>query len=85
MSDRRPDAWLTATADIVFAATVRADRLWFEEAPETAVTYQGEQESGDGSRRDGLPDRVAEGEVYRAIRVDYVIASRARPRRGPGG
>ncbi|MEU8249490.1 hypothetical protein [Nonomuraea sp. NPDC048916] len=79
MSDRRPDARFAAAADIVFAATVRADRLRFEAAPRTAVAYLGEQESYDGGRRVGLPDRVAEGEVYREIRVDYVIASTARP------
>ncbi|MEO3789392.1 hypothetical protein ABGB14_04225 [Nonomuraea sp. B10E15] len=76
--DRRPGARLVADADIVFSATVRADSVAFEEAPSVAVTFSGEpaHESGSGSRRTGLPEHVSEGETYRAVRVDYVIAAR---------
>ncbi|MEO3805168.1 hypothetical protein [Nonomuraea sp. B1E8] len=76
--DRRPDARLVADADIVFSATVRADSVAFEEAPSVAVTFTGEpaHDSGSGSRRTGLPEHVSEGETYRAVRVDYVIAAK---------
>ncbi|WP_201760929.1 MULTISPECIES: hypothetical protein [unclassified Nonomuraea] len=76
--DRRPGERLVRAADIVFSATVRAGSVTFEEAPEVAVTFSGEpaHRSGSGSRRTGLPERVAEGETYRAIRVDYAIAAK---------
>ncbi|MCK2212773.1 hypothetical protein MF672_003025 [Actinomadura sp. ATCC 31491] len=76
--DHRPDPRLTASADIVFAATVRAERICFDRAPPVTVTFSGEpgEESASGSRRAGLPDRVAERRVYREVRVDYVIAAR---------
>jgi hypothetical protein len=78
MSDRRPEARLTESADIVFAATVRAERMRLTVVPETSVTFHGEpaEESACGSRRIGFPDRVAQGVVYHAVQVDYVIAAR---------
>lgn len=78
MSDNRPSRRLTELADIVFTANVRADRLRFTEAPETEVRFDGEpaEESGSGSLRERLPDRVKAGEEYREIRIEYVIAAK---------
>ncbi|MEV4833927.1 hypothetical protein AB0K05_05355 [Nonomuraea sp. NPDC049486] len=78
MNDDRPSSRLIEDADIVFTATVRADRMRFAEVPETSVRFAGEpgEESGSGSRRDRLPERVREGEEYRNVRIEYVIASR---------
>ncbi|HLU72001.1 MAG TPA: hypothetical protein VKZ82_07460 [Nonomuraea sp.] len=78
MSDRRPSRRLREQADVLFTATVRADRLRFAEAPETEVRFDGEpgEESGSGSRRERLPDRVTAGEEYRKVTIEYVIASR---------
>ncbi|HEY9524526.1 MAG TPA: hypothetical protein VIR33_14905 [Thermopolyspora sp.] len=78
MSDKRPEARLTESADIVFSATVRADELHVVEVSQSVVTFHGEpdDESASGSRRTGLPDRVTEGAVYHSIQIDYVIASK---------
>lgn len=78
MRDERPDPRLTESADIVFSATVRAERMRFTLVPSTSVTFHGEpgEESKAGGRRIGYPGEVAENEVYRKIRLDYVIASR---------
>jgi hypothetical protein len=78
MTDNRPRRRLAEEADIVFTATVRAERLRFEDVPETSVEFHGEpgEESGDGSRRDNMPDQVRKGEVYRNVRVEYVIAAK---------
>ncbi len=86
MSDRRPDAQLTDEADIVFSSTVRADTLTFGRAASPRITFQGEpgEESGSGSRRTGLPDRVDENVVYHDIQVDFVIAAKLLARAPEG-
>ncbi|MEU7856898.1 hypothetical protein [Nonomuraea sp. NPDC049141] len=64
-------------ADIVLTATVKADELRFDEAPQTHVEFSGRpgHESGSGSDRTNLPDRVEENITYRHVQVDYVLAS----------
>ncbi|SDQ47743.1 hypothetical protein [Thermostaphylospora chromogena] len=86
MSDRRPDRRLRDSADIVFSASVQAESLHFTAVPWSEVTFHGEpgEESASGSRREGLPDHVTEGETYRAIRIDYAIASKLTSAREPG-
>jgi hypothetical protein len=78
VSDRRPEARLTDAADIVFCSTVRADTVTFGRAASPRITFQGEpdEESGSGSRRTRLPDRVDEDVVYHDIQVDFVIAAK---------
>jgi hypothetical protein len=65
------------SADIALTATVKADELRFAEAPRTHVEFTGypDHESGSGSDRTNLPDRVEEGVTYRHVRVDYVLVS----------
>lgn len=86
MSDRRPDRRLRDSADIVFSASVQAESVRFTSVPWSEITFHGEpgEESAAGSRREGLPDRVAEGETYRAIRIDYTIASKLTSTRETG-
>ncbi|MGZ0202223.1 hypothetical protein ACNFR7_18825, partial [Streptomyces sp. RM1] len=79
--DRSPPAAGTARPphpDISFEATVRGDRLRFEDEPRTAVGFPGtgERESSSRSERTNLPDTVAAGREYRGIRVHYRLATR---------
>lgn len=72
-------------ADISFAATVKATELYFEQAPEVRVVFNGEpdHESSSGSDRVNLPDQVQERVTYRNVRVDYTLASKlVEPSRG---
>ena len=59
-------------------ASVQADKLRFDERPETEVRFFGEpgHESASGSDRTNLPERVEPDVTYRDVRVDYRLASR---------
>jgi hypothetical protein len=76
MSRKRPSR--PHSADIELLATVQADELRFDEAPETEVRFFGEpgHESASGSDRTNLPEKVEPGVTYRDVRVDYRLASR---------
>ncbi len=81
MSKKRPSR--PHSADIELLATVQADKLRFEQAPETEIRFFGEpgHESASGSDRKNLPERIAPGVTYRDVGVDYRLASRlAGPR-----
>jgi hypothetical protein len=81
MSRKRPSR--PHSADIELLATVQADELRFDQAPETEVRFFGEpgHESASGSDRTNLPEKVEPGVTYRDLRVDYRLASRlAGPR-----
>jgi hypothetical protein len=58
MSRKRPSR--PHSADIELLATVQADKLRFDERPETEIRFFGEpgHESASGSDRTNLPDRV---------------------------
>jgi hypothetical protein len=59
--------------DISFTATVRAERIRWNEDPETQVSFTGSPgyESVSESDRVSLSDRVRARVTYRDIRVDY--------------
>jgi hypothetical protein len=65
-------------ADIEFVASIEADELRFDEAPETDVRFFGEpgHESASGADRTNLPEKVEPGVTYRNVRVDYRLATR---------
>jgi hypothetical protein len=75
-SDKRPRR--PHSADIEFLASLTADELRFDEAPETEVLFFGRpgHESAAGSDRTNLPESVDPGVTYRSVRVDYRLASR---------
>ncbi len=56
---------------------MRAERLRFEEVPDTEVRFRGhpERRSVSGTERENLPDEVERNVVYRDIRVRLRIAS----------
>jgi hypothetical protein len=61
-----------------FDAVVSGDRLLFQEAPRTRVSFPGTgaRESLSRSERSNLPRRVAPGQEYRDVTVAYRLASR---------
>ncbi|GAB1822438.1 hypothetical protein [Herbidospora sp. RD11066] len=61
-------------ADIVVSAEVEADEVEVRVVPDHAVRVYGEEEAG--SVRDNLPERVTEGEQYRAVHIRYALAIR---------
>lgn len=67
-----------AEADVEVNATVVAAELTFHDGPRTRVESFAEPdgESGSGSDRYNLPDRVEPGVTYRDVRVDYRLASK---------
>lgn len=67
-------------ADIAFTATVRARELRFGAVPRTATKFSGtpSHDSGSGSERVNLPERVQNDVIYRDVRVDYWLASALR-------
>lgn len=69
---RRPDQ-----AEITFTASVRARELRFGEAPQTSTEFTGtpDHDSGSGSDRVNVPERVEKDVTYRQVRVDYRLAS----------
>jgi hypothetical protein len=69
---RRPD-----NADIAFTARVRARQLRFGEVPQTHTGFSGTpgHDSGSGSDRANLPERVEKDVTYRRVRVGYWLAS----------
>ncbi|MBO0772158.1 MAG: hypothetical protein J2P35_11940 [Actinobacteria bacterium] len=82
--------------DIEFAARVTARQLRFGEVPRTRTGFAGTpgHDSGSGSDRVNLPDRVATDVTYRRVRVGYWLASALvypgeargdRPGAGPPG
>ena len=66
------------SADISFTAEVRAAQLRFGEVPQTRTEFTGfpAYESGSGSDRGNLPERVEEDVTYRDVRVDYWLAAK---------
>jgi hypothetical protein len=76
MSRKRPSR--PHSADIELLATVQADKLRFDERPQTEVRFFGEpgHKSASGSDRTNLPERVEPGVTYRDVRVDYRFANR---------
>jgi hypothetical protein len=85
MSRNRPSR--PHSADIELLATVQADELRFEQAPETEVRFFGEpgHESASGSDRTNIPKKVEPGVTYRDVRVDYRLASRLVAKTGDVG
>jgi hypothetical protein len=85
MSRNRPSR--PHPADIELLATVQADELRFEQAPETEVRFFGEpgHESASGSDRTNIPKKVEPGVTYRDVRVDYRLASRLVAKTGDVG
>ncbi|MFG2090405.1 MULTISPECIES: hypothetical protein [unclassified Spirillospora] len=81
--DQRPGTEARRTADILFTATVKADELRFEVAPESSVKFTGDaaDESASGSDRTNLPDEVRENVTYRDVHIDYAIAAKLNPTR----
>ena len=62
--------------------SVTADRLRFEDEPETDVRFHGSpgRETFSGTtRRDNLPAPVEPGADYEDVRVDYRLATSLRP------
>lgn len=64
--------------DISFTATIRGDRLRFQQEPRTAVGFPGtgQRESSSRSERTNLPDTVAADREYRDVLVHYRLATR---------
>jgi len=58
-------------ADIELGATVRADKLRFDEVPDVESDVHGEPgyESESGKERRNLPREVKQGKTYRRVRV----------------
>jgi len=75
-SEKRPSR--PHSADIEFTASLKADKLRFDESPETDVLFFGQpgHESASGSDRTNLPEKVEPGVTYRNVRIDYRLASR---------
>lgn len=61
---------------------MRAEKLRFEEEPQTDVRFRGSEgrETFSGSERENLPDHVRPGVDYRDVRVDYTLATRLTER-----
>lgn len=59
--------------DIAFTATVRADRMRWDDDPDARVTFHGTPgyRSVSDSDRVNLPYRVRAETTYRDVRVDY--------------
>jgi hypothetical protein len=78
MSGEYPGPARRRSAEILFAATVRADKLRFLSAPEESVEFTGDatDDSAAGSVRTNLPDEVAVNTTYRDVHVDYAIAAK---------
>jgi hypothetical protein len=76
MSRKRPSR--PRSADIELLATVQANELRFDQAPDTEFRFFGEpgHESASGSDRTNLPEKVEPGVTYRRVRVDYRLATR---------
>jgi|GraSoiStandDraft_15_1057317.scaffolds.fasta_scaffold117766_2 hypothetical protein len=70
---KRPES-----ADIAFTAEVRAEELRFCEVPQTRTEFTGvpAYESGSGSERAHLPERVEKDVTYRGVRVHYWLAAK---------
>ena len=75
MTKRRPVR--PRNPDIEFTANIKARELYFEEVPETEVTFEGHprRESASGTDRENLPDEVERGVTYRDPEVRLRIAS----------
>ena len=69
--------------DTEFGANVKAERLRFEEVPETDVGFHGEPEieSVSGSERENLPEEVEAQKEYRDVSVRWRAAARLTDRR----
>jgi len=78
MASERKKPAKPGSPDIGFSARIDAKEMRFAEVPETEVEFFGDpdHESGHGSERTNLPDKVREGVTYRNVRVDYRLTSR---------
>jgi hypothetical protein len=67
--------------DIEIGAVVKAKKLRFRKVPKTEVRFEGEPqiESGSGSKRENLPDKVEPGVTYHDVHVRWGAAARLRP------
>ena len=66
------------SADIAFTAEIRAEQLTFREVPQTRTEFTGvpAHESGSGSERANLPERVEKDVTYRDVQVHYWLAAK---------
>jgi hypothetical protein len=73
----RKQSKVSGNPDIEILADVKAERLRFEEVPDTEVRFRGypERRSVSGTERENLPDEVERNVVYRDIKVSLRIAS----------
>jgi hypothetical protein len=76
---RQPDR-----PEIALTARVTARQLRFGEVPRTSTEFTGipGHQSGSGSNRANLPERVAKDVTYRHVRVDYWLESALRKNAG---
>lgn len=81
--DHRPSPETRETADILFMARVKANKLRFENAPENRVEFTEDADGESGSRRTNLPDRVEERVTYSDVEIDYAIAAKLSVNRSP--
>jgi len=66
--------------DIEIGAAFKAKKLRFNKRPRTEVRFAGEPDidSGSGSERTNLPDRVEPGVTYREVHVRWRAAAKLR-------
>lgn len=75
-----------ADVEILFGA--KAEKLRFEQVPETTTTFPGdsEKESASGSDRENLPEKVEPGVTYRKASIQWRAAARlSEDESEPGG
>jgi hypothetical protein len=67
--------------DIEIGAVVRAKKLRFKKTPKTDIRFRGEPkiESGSGSKRENLPDKVEPNKTYRDVYVRWGAAVKLKP------
>lgn len=77
MATRRPKPSAERPPDIEIGATARADRVRFEDRPETEVEFHGDsiEENDSGSVRKNLPDEVEPGKTYRKVEIGWRAAA----------
>jgi hypothetical protein len=67
--------------DIEIGAVVRAKKLRFKKTPKTDIRFRGEPEieSGSGSKRENLPDKVEPDVTYRDVHIRWGAAAKLKP------
>lgn len=77
MTTRRPKPSAERPPDIEIGASARADRVRFEDRPESEVEFHGDsiEETDSGSVRNNLPDEVEPGETYRKVEIRWRAAA----------